>query len=250
MIYLQELLDDLAYGELHGIKLGNSSEETLDPASYPRVISATNIALHKIYTELHLREKRLKLHQQAGVTRYFLRSGYSAEVGSFGADAYLEESDNDPFENDVIKVTAVYDSENKKVRLNDKDYPCDMFTPDFDVIDIAAPSTTLYNADQTQRTALDTFTLVYRARYPKIVLKQNFNPEKFPIYCPEFIKDPLLIYIAYKMFRKPVKIAKGEVSPSQSLIIEFRNAMARIKASNVELNDDTERNTFESKGWV
>jgi len=250
MITLQDLFDDLAYGELSNVALGNSDLETITEKSYPKVVSAINLGLVEIYKRLNLRQGKVKLHQYTGLTTYYLRSEFADTADAMGDETYLEQTDEAPFTDDVIKVRSAVDSAGNKVHINDAKYPADLFTPSFDTIEIAAPSSSLVNADGTTRTSVDVFTLSYQAKYPKIIIKPNFKPSTYKLYIPDVIEEPLLIYVAYKMFRKPVKIAKGEVNPSTTLMIEFENSMKKIELLNLDIDVNDERDRFSANGWV
>ena len=251
MIILQDLLDDLAWSELANVKLGRSDNlETIVEKDYPRVISAINQALLKIYQRLQLRTRDIKLHQQDGVTKYTLRTANTAEVGSFTSTKYFEVSTAYPFEDDLIKFLRAVDSDGEKVRVNDRAYPCDIFTTEYDTIEIIQPQSVITNLNGKYRDSLDIFTLTYSASYPKILLTETFDPLTYELDIPNFIEEALLLYVSWKLFRKPVKLAKGEVAPSSTLMIEFENAMRVLENQELEMDDDESDDKISRNGWA
>lgn len=251
MITLQDFFDDLAAGELANVKMGNSDLGTISEAEVPKVVSCLNQAFLKVYQRLNLRQGKLILHQQSGVTRYFLRSKYAGLVGDIDEDIYLQQTDLVPYEDDLIKVLSAEDSDDKEVRINDRKYPADIFTSSFDVVDIAAPSSssTYTNTDGVNRTSLDIFTIEYQAKFPKIIVTENLKPRRYELHIPDFIIDPLLLYTTYKLFRKPVKIAKGEVNPSTTLLVEFENSMRQLENQDLEMDTNDTNTRIEDNGW-
>jgi hypothetical protein len=250
MIYLQDVFDALAHGELANVKIGNSDLGTLGEKSYPRVIGALNLALIELYKRLNLRQNTLVLHQHASVVLYKLRSAYADEVTAMDDEKYIEQTIAEPFQDDVLKVLSAVDSAGDKVRINNALYPADIFTPQFDEVRIIGPSTTVMNKDGNYRTTVDTFTITYQAKYPKIVLTQNFKPLKYQLHIPDAIIEPLLLYTAHRLMKRPTKLVKGEVSPQSTLLLEYENAMKRIELVGMDLQDDNDRDQFTANGWA
>jgi hypothetical protein len=250
MIYLQEVFDMLAYGELANVKMGNSDLETIAEASYPKVVGALNLALVEIYKRLNLRQNSLVLHQHASVVLYKLRSDYADLLADMDDEKYIEQTDLEPFGDDVIKILSAKDSAGDKVRINDLAYPADIFTPQFDEVRIIGPSTTIMNADGKYRTTVDTFTITYQAKYPKIALTQSLKPTRYKLHIPDSILEPLLIYAAQRLLKRPTKLVKGEVSPNATLLIEYENAMKRIENLGMDIQDEGGRDQFTANGWV
>lgn len=250
MILLQELFDDLAFGELSGLQMGNSNLGSVQEQEYPKVVSALNAGLRKIYERLNLRQGKLKLHQQSTLERYYLRPSYATELTDIDEDAYLEVTDALPFADDIVKVLSAKDSAGEKVTINNNKNPADIFMPEFDVVEIVSPSSEITNLDGTSRTSLDIFTLIYQAYYPKILVAQKLNPLTYEVNIPNSILDALYIYVAYKIMKKPMKVAKGEKQPGMSLLLEFENEMKKLERLGPIVEEDTERNRLTENGWV
>jgi hypothetical protein len=250
MITLQEVFDGLAHGELSQLSMGNSDLETITEKSYPRVVSAVNLALVEIFKRLNLRQNTLDLHQHADLTTYYLRSDYAEEADYMDEDYYIAQTDAQPFEDDVLKILNAVDAAGNKVHINDSRYPADIFTPQFDAVKIAGPSTTITNYDGKTRTILDVFTINYQAKYPKIKVTQTFKPDQIKLQIPDSIFEPLLIYIAHRLTKRPTKLVKGEKSPNHTLLIEFENAIKRVELLGLDIEPDNERDQFTANGWI
>ncbi len=250
MFTLQDFFDDLAASEVANVKLGNNSLGTIEEQHIPKVISCFNQALVKVYQRLNLRQGTLKLHQHADVTKYYVRPKHAGEVDEMDDEIYLEQTDELKFEDDWIKLLSAVDAAGDEVKVNDRKYPADLFTSAYDVIDKAAPSTTIINTDNNYRGAVDIFTLAYQAKYPKIIVTESLKPKNYELYIPDFALEPLLLFTTYKLFRKPVKIAKGEVNPSTTLLIEYENAMRELEKADLDIDVNDTNTKLEDNGWA
>jgi len=239
MITLQKLFDDLAYGKLTGLAMGNSITGSITEAQYPKIVSAINLGLIDLYKRFPLKEKECKLHQQTGVTLYYLRSEYVGDVGTMSADSYIEDSEEDPFEDDVLKVTEAYNEDEKPVPLNNNAYrSTGIFTPSHDIIKMVP-------ADP-----LKIISLVYRARYPEIEVTDNFDPEKINLYIPDTIREALLLFVASEVFSgKASKNAEGEPNVAMSFVYRYENTCQKLLNEGVFTDVNDTHSNFEAKGW-
>ncbi|MBT7349178.1 hypothetical protein HN803_00060, partial [candidate division WWE3 bacterium] len=88
--------------------LGNSVLSTITEEKYPKIVSNVNLGLIEIYKRFTLKEKRIDLYEQTGITHYLIRSDYlSSTVAAVSSNGYLIEDSDDPFEDDIIKITEV-----------------------------------------------------------------------------------------------------------------------------------------------
>ena len=237
MLTLQEIFDALAYGEFTNMALGNSVLGTLTEDKYPKVVSALNLGLVELYKRFLLKKKKCLLIQQAGVTTYFLRSDYvGMYIESIDDGAYEE----DVFEDDIIKVLAVCNAAGEDVPLNNPKYPnTGVFTQTYDTIHMvpAKPPATL--------------TVTYQAEYPRIKIEDDFDPNEIKIYFPKFLLDPLLAYIAARIFKgKTSKSAEGETNLSTTFHYQFEAGCKKIVELGLAEEAEEQSGKFTARGWV
>lgn len=237
MITLQELFDTLAQGELANLSLGNSPLRTITEAHYPKMVSHINLGLIELYKRFHLREGEVRVHQYPGVTTYYLRSAHSGELADMCEDTYLEVDDANPFLDDVLKVTQVYNSLGDELPLNNSTNPLSVFTPSFDVLKTPVNDPP------------DVLSVVYRASYPKIVITPTFNPITTKLHIPDYIIEPLLLYVASRAF-KATPTPEGEVNPNTSNIHQYELACRKVEMYSLPPDVNDTRNQFTAKGWV
>ena len=184
-----------------------------------------------------LKRKKLSLTQQTGVTKYYLRSDYLYDylgIVDDGSDT------DDEFTDDLIKVLDIVDSDGDSVYLNDPRYPdTGVFTQAYDTLTMVPA------------TPLKTLTITYQAQYPKIVVDQKFDPVKHKLYFPNFVLEPLLSFIASRVFKgKTSKSAEGETNLSTTFWYQFENGCKRIIDLGLAEEALEEASNFESKGFV
>jgi hypothetical protein len=230
MIILQDLFDTLAYGELSNLALGNSSTGSIVESEYPKIVSHINLGLMELYKRFPLKKGELKVIQQTNVDTYYLRSEFVGE--------YIEDNDNNPFEDDIIKVDAVFNEIGDELPLNNSHNINSVFTPAFDILKMV-PS------DPVQ-----TVSVVYQARYPKIVVYPQFNPSHIELYIPDFIVEPLISYVAARIYKGMIAL-EGEANPNTSYMQQYELACKKIELYGLSANNNDSRdNKFISNGWV
>ena len=245
MIILQDFFDTLATGEFSNISLSNSILSTITADKYPTIINNMNLGLIELYKRFTLKEKTIVLYEHADVTQYLLRSDYlSATVALVDENAYLFDSNFDPFDDDIIKITdATYldsDGEVDRVYINNKLYPdIGIFTTAFDTIKL------------TPQEPLRVITLTYLASYPKIVLTNAFDPSTYELFFPEWIQEPLLAYIAARIFQgKASKAAEGERNLYTTFMYQYENSCKKIELLGLAAMSDDASENFTNNGWV
>jgi len=202
-MYIQEIFDDLAFGEFSDTRLLDEETNTLNEIHIPRVLSFLNLGLLDLYKRFILFRKKILLYEQSGVTQYYIRPDYiAASSNSLDDNNYLLETGHDLFEDDLIKIIEVFEEDDddedvlNNTPLNDPaNRATGLFTKTFDTLE-------LVNAD-----TMRTFIVWYQAKYPQIVYDSDFDAESYPLYIPPFIKEALLYFLGARLFK--AKVAKG-----------------------------------------
>jgi len=240
MITLQEIFDDLASGEFTSMSLGNSALGSIVEAQYPKVVSSLNLGLLELYKRFKLKQKECTVHQHADVTTYYLRTDYLGPVADLDDEAYIVEVEDDPFEDDIIRILEIYDADNEVIPLNDYRYP------DTGVFLLAFDTLSMVPADP-----VEVRTIVYQARYPKIILTDPFDPKDIELYFPDFIKEALLLYMASRIYKgKTSKAAEGTQNLGITFLAQFEAACKRLEQLGLAETRDLAHERFAAKGWV
>jgi hypothetical protein len=182
---VQELYQNLSYGALSNLAMSNSGSGDIVEARRPSVILAANEALLRLYSRFTLKEKDCVIRMVDGVTNYHLRKRFAIWTRpQVEKTPYILDMPLEPFEEDVIKITSVFDSSGHSLPLNDDDQSFAVFTPQADILQVPRPI--LGGA----------LSIVYQARHEKL----DHTKLEQPIEVPDVLEGAFLSYTAFKIF--------------------------------------------------
>jgi hypothetical protein len=194
---LSQLLARLSRGPLSNIAMSNDGDGTILAARQPALVDYINDGMLQLHSQFVLIENELIIEEQEGTTSYKIHSDYSMETG-VGPVAYIRDSAQDPYKNDLIKILAIYrdnttgGSQPVSVALNDATKDDSLYTPKFDVLQIPDPvqDSPLY--------------LLYQAKHPELLIG---GTEEAPVVdleqefeLPDVLVPALIEYVSYKVF--------------------------------------------------
>jgi hypothetical protein len=237
MIMLQNLFSILAIGPYANTTFSDTNG-TIKEQYYSKVATLTNLGIVEIYKRFKLLENELSLHIDPSVTNYYLRSNRVAPLANITTEQYIEEvTDVDGFLN-IIKVTGAYDSSGTEIRLKTRSSIPTIMEVASDVLQI------------TNIEIADTLSITYQS-YPTKIISEDLDPEYYELNIPEYIVDPLVSYIAAKTF-KPMGANDSTANADKSASYEqqYELACQKLLIYGLFVEDSTERDNFETKGWV
>lgn len=193
MITLYDLLTDMTYGEFAQLDMGNfiqaEHESEPDPKSYRQLTSHINVALHGLYSEFFLAAEEIYIQQYEQIVSYILSSEYAvSNTESTQPIKWIDDSAENPFKDNILKIEEVYDELGNRLPLNDLNNPDSLFTPTFRTLQIPAPANTNITAVQ------------YRATHPRISLTSSTDTRLIEIVIPPQLQEPLMFHIASRVF--------------------------------------------------
>ena len=241
MFYLQDLFDELGYGELQELAIGKYLPDSDLMREYPGILTLINSGLTDLYSRFKIKEKEFDLHQRAGKSLYYLRAGHVGDPLAGDAEIYIDGTGNDPVDGDIIRLLEAYDADGNEVHINSPQFPLDIFTPEVDIIKVALPDS---------QEALKVISLIYQASYPKIVIGDDPDPEAFALYFPLFLKKALRLYIAGSMFVGKASNAQEKGNLSSSFLYQYELECTKIESLGLVPQRGNSRANFESTGWV
>jgi hypothetical protein len=177
---LKDLINILRYGELTNISWDNESR-------IPQVIAQINLGLLNLYSKFPILEKSVAIAQYPHISIYNLTSQY-ARTNTESTETYKYILDNhlDPYKDDILQITAATDEFGRSIPLNDDNAPDSWFLPAYNQLQI--PNATL---DETA-------FLIYRAK-PEYIDPETKDLD-IEVFMPQYLVDPLVNYVAYKIF--------------------------------------------------
>ena len=247
MLTIKDLFDDLAYGELSNLKLGNSTLGSIASEDYPKMVSHINLGLIDLFQKFLLKKKEVRIHQIAGISTYYIRTNYMDEVDYCGKNGiYVEKTDMDPFSDDIVKVIEVYDADSDVIPLNDK-RAADLRILEDPLLTSGVTTPAHDTLIMTPATTPEIVSVVYQAYYPKIVIPELFDPTKIKLFIPNYLRKPLMLYVAARIVGgMKVSLSEGEQNPATARWAHYSLACKEITLLNLTIDEDDTFAQFEN----
>lgn len=246
---LQDIYDQLAFGELRQLSLGkgiDATSEEIQPEDFKRLLPSIQLGLTELHKRFNLREGNLTIELVPGRTTYvihkkFTESGTSAEPVKYILDA------DAPFENNLMKIERIYG------RYLDREYEIPLNR----VGDGRAIRTTSFNTlvvpDDTEKAPwlLETteLKLVYRADHPEInKYLANGAPLATEIFLPATYLEALLYYVASRL-HNPIGMDPGAMHEGNNYYAKFIAACQELEDQNLEIDEDSQNDKLRDRGF-
>ncbi len=229
---LQDIFDQLTYGELANLAIGGASEGGITTANTPKVINHINLALSALYVRFILVQQELIISTIDGQTMYLLDSAYAISNNDEG---YIIDSDESPFLNDITLVTDAFDERGNRIGIDDPNDPTSIFFPKWNTLQVPSFA------------RVSTIYLIYNAKAQKI--DNDADPETTEVYLPDVLMEPLLAYVASRIHTSrgsPEAMKEGMTAMNKYIYLcdELKRANV-LNNTNAPTNDKPEK-----RGWV
>lgn len=229
-----DLYEKLSFGPMSGLFCGVNGQGEIEEERKPALISHTNDALLRIYTEFVLLEKDLVLAPKLGITNYHLLPRFAtSNQNSKERYRYILDLPQEPFLGDVIKVMTVYDSEGHRVPLNDVESFHSVFSPQGNMLQVPRPK---------EGVALG---VCYQARHPKL----DWQDEEQPIDLPLVLEEALIAYIGFKAYSN-IRTEES-IAAAQEQLALYNAVIQQVKDTDAVSTSISYTNfRFAKRGWV
>lgn len=182
---VEELFRQLSFGELSNLSIGSEGAGSIASTHHNRLIHYANQSLFRLYSRFILREKDLLLFTMPGKSMYPLSSRYAqSNPAPDPADPIYIMDEFDPFQDDLIRILAVWKAGPVELPLNDIDVEGSLFTPQPGVLQVS------------KVVGGQTLAVVYQAKHPKLP-EDDLTSD---IDLPEVLEGALLAHIAHQVF--------------------------------------------------
>lgn len=238
---LLEIFTQLTHGELSQVSIGGQAQGQITENNYAQIVSHVNLGLAALYKRFPLKESRIKITLSDINTTYKIHSRHAdSNVASF-ALKYINDSIEEPFNDDILKIERVYTEQGVELALNDPGDPYSVFTPSANVLSV--PS--IVKAELLTPVV----DLVYRANHPLIVVGDGaFNPELVEVELPYSHLEPLLLYIASR-FHNPIGMS-NEFHAGNSYAAKYEQSCIQLELVNLRVDQSGEFDRLHAKGFV
>jgi hypothetical protein len=241
---LIDLFTDLTYGELSNLHLGGfspyDSQSEPDPIKYAQLIAAVNMGLNQLYKEFFLRSEEHYILLNAAQSTYKLHSDYAqTNTGSPIAigERYIQDTADNPFQDNVLRIEEVYDEDGVKLPLNDETEDLSVYTPNYNTLQVPYPEDDM------------TIAVQFRAGHPKIVFTGvgTFVPEDVEIELPNGLKEALQFYVASRLLRP---FGGERTLEADNYFQLYKDSVRIAKDEGLEVQGEVLGDKFEDRGWL
>jgi hypothetical protein len=239
MVDLKKLFNLLATGEFSNIALSREDSGAISEEDYDKVVGHLNLGIVEIYKRFEFLHNELKLHVDPSVETYYLRPERVADLHNITLKAYIERPEDGEGCLNIVKVTNVYDVDGNEYTINNRFKSPAIIQPAHDVLKI------------TNLETAAVLSIVYQA-YPDLInLSSDFDLDDHVLYIPEIIVEPLLYYIASRVY-KPTgsNDSTANADKSAGYQQQYELACQKIGLFGLDPQHDNKPNDFEEDGWV
>lgn len=251
---LSEIYDQLAYGELRQLAIGDgplgdaTAGTGIPAASYSKILPFVKQGLTEIHKRMLLKEKTMTVTLQTDQLTYLLGIGYAvSNTSSTLTPKYITDTVAVPFEDDLMRIERVYgtlDAVEYKIPMNEIDNVKAIRTPSYDTLII--PSDT----DEAPW-LLETTTLrvVYRADHPVISTPiANAAPSVVDIFLPRTHVQALVWYVASRLMNP--KGLTNEFHEGNNYFMKFEAEIASLKTDGMQVDTLEENYKLDNRGFA
>lgn len=228
---LEEILQQLQYGELSQLKIG----ELDTPKRRKEVVAHVNLGLTDLHKRFWLKTKEILVQITPGFQDYLLDARYArSNTLSPVTTKYILDSGVNNFSDELLKIERLFDDEGNQLPLNDDHRKDSFFTPSFNIL--RAPLS--YEKDYV--------LIEYRANHPKLDIEGE-DVCSSEIDIPIALVEPLLLYVAHRAFRSLNSDQKQESTDYMNL---YEAACLRIMNLGYQIVPDRTNLKLDKHGWV
>lgn len=266
---LQEIINDLVYGELSQINIGANEQGRLDQKEYNKVVSAVNLGLTDLHTRFSLKINTIELIFNPGRYRYHLHSHHkfsdeSLVVGDFRLDVgfgtllvdtqdhsdaeYIRDQPYAEFEDDILLITKVQTCEDRDLPLNVEGNPWSVKTPKANVIEFPRKMVDKWHETpgwlQTDRAFV-----TYRQRHPRIPAGAGeYDGNRVELDLPETHRQALLYFIASRIMN-PIGMGQ-EFNAGNTYMQKYLLECKMLDDTGMQVDQASDGARFSGRGFV
>jgi hypothetical protein len=233
---LQDIFDQLTYGELSQISLGGNDENYgIHAENYERIVPHLNMGLADLHKRFPLKTATVVIEQHVEISTYYLDLKYAVSNAFSSETKYLIDTEELPFEENIIRIEQIIDEAGCEIKLNDPLDSNSIVMPSYNALMVPFP-----NDDVT-------INVRYRANHRKIQLV-GLDPEEEEIELPLAYLQPLLMFIAGRILAgRPSLDGSNE---GASMIARYEQECFRLEQLNIIHKADPENDRIMRGGWA
>lgn len=221
---LAEVFQQLAYGELSQLFIGENNAGEIQENKFPIVLASVNLGLTALHKRFNLREGRIyfPLTTEGNV--------YQLTV------------------TDLHKIERIETKEGTDLPLNDGNHPLSCFTPKLNTVRV--PWDIINKASNLpEKYITDELLVIYRANHPKITeVNGLIDPEVLEVDLPYSHLEALLYFVASRI-HNPIGMV-NEFNAGNNWAAKYEMECQRLEQLNLEVDEANENTRLINNGWV
>lgn len=229
-----ELLRDLSHHQLFNLAISNDGDGTIRDKDKPRILACINDGLRIINEEFRIFNKVVHVQLYEEITTYHLLSRFavSQQPQKGVMFPYILDHNRAPFKGDVSKVTAIWDSNNRKRNLNDENDLRSIFTMTPNSITVPYPEN-------------NEVLIVHYLAKPQMVTLDLLEDE---LDIDDKLIPLLKTYVASQVYHSIGSADSARMS--QSFENQYNSILRMLKSTDALTESKLINNPFEERGWI
>lgn len=250
-MFLNEVHEQLCAAEFSKLFEGDGAE--LKAQSLPKINAIIQGGINDLNKKFSVRENEILVRTQEGKEVYELVPANA--VSSNNPDAFIIDSDEDPFKGDIMQIFRITDSTGKSLWLNTDVawlVPTDnIFGNKPGMLDYSGVNMLSYNTLKLHKqNSLGDILVQYKAKMKPMDL--SVGPEETYIDLPDHFLNALVLYVASRRYNPmgAETIGRGMFHEGNNYWSKYQEEVADLKANLGSIASTGETTNFIRNGWV
>ena len=237
-MFVQDVFEQLSFGELYNISLGGSGCKGVPVCDYPMIINHINLGLLELYKRFPIKINQLIIILYPEIIKYRLDKKYAtSNTESTEPIKYIHDSVEVPFNNDIIKIERIFNEDGQELFLNVTNAYWSVQTPEYNVVQCNYP-------DEENSLLVE-----YRAKPDTILIPAiGLHPETTEILLPEVLNEALLNYVAARVYAN--LNPDGSMGEGKNYYMQFERSIKEVLHLGLINYDYAMNYRLEGAGWL
>jgi len=233
---LDQIFDQLTYGELASLAIGGVNESKILVKDYPNVISHINLGLTELYKRFTIKTEEVIIQQYEQIETYYLDSKYAeSNDESVEPIKYIMDSVFEPFTDNVLKIQEVYDEAGELLFKNDSEQHWSIYTPTYNSIQLPYPIND------------NNLSVIFKANHAKISPTIT-DPTVVELELPISHLEALLFYVASRIY-SGMGTAES-IQESSNYLMKFEESCKKLDSLGLTIRDETTNIKLHTRGFA
>ena len=246
---LQEIFDQLSYGELSQVSIGGLDQGVISESNYSRVLAHINLGLTSLFKRFNLKEGEVFINMVKGREMYGLNSKYLKEnQRSNELVKYLENVPGFSFADDVLKVEKVQTAFGTELPINIAYADYNVETPTMSSVKLP-----LSVVNQVEGLPDDLkgerLKITYRANHPHLAVSIGFyDPTRIEVQLPDSHLEALMYFVAGRISSPSGMTTEERLN--NIWFAKYEAACQQLESENLEKDIGIYNDRLHRGGWV